>query len=136
MNLIIKLHFTHYLMNSDEDSFLSSQLNSIKYASKGLLLLIKTERNIQIQTVIAIAMTVFGFIMNISPLEWTMQLFAIGLVMATEGINTAIEKLCDYIQPNHDAKIAFIKDVSAGAVLIAALVAICIGLFIYLPRLF
>ena len=52
-----------------------------------------------------------------------------------EGVNTAIEKLSDYIQPQKDPKIGFIKDISAGAVMLVALLAGMAGLIIYIPKL-
>lgn len=64
------------------------------------------------------------------------QILAIGLVLAAESLNTAVEKLCDYLQPDFDKKIGFIKDLSAGAVTFAAIAAIIVGGIIYLPKLF
>ena len=63
-----------------------------------------------------------------------MQILAIGLVISIEGVNTAIEKLSDFIHPNHNPKIGIIKDVSAGAVFIAATCAFVIVLIIYIPK--
>ena len=80
-------------------------------------------------------MTLVGFWLNISKLEWILQIFAIGLVLVAESLNTAIEKLCDYVQPEYDHKIGFIKDISAGAVSFAAIIALVIGSIIYLPKL-
>jgi diacylglycerol kinase (ATP) len=51
-------------------------------------------------------------------------------------MNTAVEKLSDFVQPNHDEKIGFIKDVSAGAVMIVSILASIIGLLIYIPKIF
>ena len=117
-------------------SFLVNRLKSIGFALKGALLLLKTESSIQIQFVIAILMTIAGFYFEISSIEWILQIFAIGLVMSIEGLNTAIEDIADFIHPEHHAKIGFIKDVAAGAVFIAAVATIIIGLLIYIPKLF
>ena len=117
-------------------SFLHRRLRSIGYAFKGILLLIRTEGSIQVQLGIAVLVTIAGFWFDISTLEWCIQLLAIGLVMGVEGLNTAIEKLADYVQPEHDQKIGLIKDIAAGAVFITALVAAIVGLLIYLPKLF
>ena len=119
-----------------KDSFLVNRLKSIGFALKGALLLLKTESSIQIQFVIAILMTIAGFYFEISSIEWILQIFAIGLVMSIEGLNTAIEDIADFIHPEHHAKIGFIKDVAAGAVFIAAVATIIIGLLIYIPKLF
>jgi diacylglycerol kinase (ATP) len=64
------------------------------------------------------------------------QLFAIGLVLSVEGMNTAIEKIADFIHPDYHQKIGFIKDIAAGAVFFAAVIAIIIGLLIYYPYVY
>ena len=73
---------------------------------------------------------------EISTLEWCIQLLAIGLVLAVEGLNTAVEKIADFIHPEYHKKIGVIKDVSAGAVTFAAVIAALIGFIIYIPKLF
>ena len=118
-----------------KESFLKNRIRSVGYALKGMILLLRTEASIQIQFGIAVIMTIAGFYFQISHTEWILQLFAIGLVMGIEGVNTAIEKISDYIQPKNDPKIGFIKDISAGAVMIVSIVASIIGLIIYVPKL-
>lgn len=100
------------------------------------MLLLKTEASIKIQFFIGILVTIAGFYYNISITEWIMQIFAIGLIMSIEGVNTAIEAIADFIHPEHHEKIGLIKDVAAGAVFIAAIAASIIGLLIYLPKIF
>jgi len=119
-----------------KESFLQNRLNGVAYAFKGAFLLIRTERSIKIQLFLGLLMTAAGFYYDISAIEWIVQTMAIGLVLGTEGLNTAIEKLSDYIQPNHDPKIGFIKDISAGAVMMVAVAAAIIGLIIYIPKIF
>ncbi|HSJ12214.1 MAG TPA: diacylglycerol kinase family protein, partial [Gillisia sp.] len=106
------------------------------YAIKGAWILIKTEPSIQVQVVISILVTVAGFYFDITKTEWMFQIFAIGLVLSTEGLNSAIEGIADFIHPDFHSKIGYIKDVAAGAVLFAALIAVIIAGFIYLPYLF
>ena len=120
---------------NEQHGFVSGRIKSLKYALKGLWLLITTEHSIMVQLGIAALMTIVGFWLDISKLEWILQIFAIGIVLVAESLNTAIEKLCDYIQPEYDEKIGFVKDISAGAVSFAAIVAIAIGFIIYLPKL-
>ncbi|WP_066220616.1 diacylglycerol kinase [Formosa haliotis] len=119
-----------------KETFLVNRIKSVGYAYKGAILLLKTESSIKIQFVIALCMTAAGFYFDISPTEWIFQTLAIGLIMTAEGLNTAIEAIADFIHPEHHSKIGFIKDVSAGAVFIAAIAAIIIGFIIYLPKLF
>lgn len=117
------------------ESFLKNRIRSVGFALRGMFLLLRTEASIKIQFFIALLVTAAGFYFEISNTEWILQLFAIGLVMGVEGINTAIEKISDYIQPENDPKIGFIKDISAGAVMIVSIVASIIGLIIYVPKL-
>ncbi len=81
-------------------------------------------------------MTAAGFYFEISNIEWILQLFAIAMVLGIEGLNTAVEKLSDYIQPKFDPKIGLIKDISAGAVMLVSIAATIIGFIIYLPKIF
>ena len=118
------------------DSFIASRLKGVRYAFKGAITLLKTEPSIQVQFVIGIIMTGIGFYFNISPIEWILQVFAIGLVMSIEAVNTAIEEIADFIHPEFHNKIGLIKDIAAGAVCIAAITAIIIGLIIYIPKIF
>jgi len=63
-----------------------------------------------------------------------MQILAFGLVLSVESLNTAVEKVADFIHPEFHEKIGFIKDIAAGAVMFAALAAIAVGLLIYVPK--
>lgn len=119
-----------------KESFLVNRIKSVGFAFKGALLLIRTEASIKIQVVIAVLMTIAGFCFDISITEWILQIFAIAIVLGIEGMNTAVEKIADYIQPEFDVKIGFIKDVSAGAVMLVSIASGIIGLIIYLPKIF
>ena len=121
-------------MKNPKDSFLVDRFKSVKYALKGLWMLLRSENSIKLQFGIGIALTFLGFSMNISTSEWTAQILAIGLVMVAEGLNTSIEKIANFIHPEYHEKIGEIKDISAGAVAIAALVSFVIGFLIYLPK--
>jgi diacylglycerol kinase (ATP) len=119
-----------------KETFLVNRLKSVGYAFKGMLVLVKTESSIKIQLCIAIVITVAGFYFNISKTEWIAQIAMIGLVMSIEGVNTAVEYIADFIHPDHHPKIGLIKDVAAGAVFIASIVATIIAGLIYLPKIF
>ena len=121
-------------MNNQENGFVKGRVKSLKYALRGLWLLVSTEHSIMVQTAIAIMMTLAGWWLDISATEWILQILAIGLVLVAESLNTAVEKICDFIHPDYDKRIGFIKDISAGAVTFAAITAIIIGLIIYLPK--
>lgn len=122
-------------MKHQQTSFISGRIKSVTYAVKGFYLLITTEHSIMVQLTISALMCLLGFYLKISAIEWMFQILAIGLVLTAESLNTAIEAICDYIQPNFDKKIGFIKDIAAGAVTFAALTAVVVGAIIYLPKL-
>ncbi|MFT5078869.1 MAG: diacylglycerol kinase, partial [Candidatus Azotimanducaceae bacterium] len=66
--------------------------------------------------------------------EWMIQIFAIGLVMTAEGLNTASEEIANFVHPDFHNKIGYIKDVAAGAVFFAAIAAMVIAGIIYFPK--
>ena len=117
-----------------DNSFLSGRLKSVTYAFNGAIKLITTEHSVMVQFSIAVLMTIAGFYFNITATEWLFQTLSIGMVICIEGLNTAIEKIADFIHPNYHARIGFIKDISAGAVFFAAITAIIVGLIIYIPK--
>ncbi|MBD0849707.1 diacylglycerol kinase [Maribacter arenosus] len=119
-----------------KESFLQNRIRGVGFALKGALLLIKTEASIKAQVFIAMVATAAGFYFDITTTEWMFQIFAIGLVLGVEGLNTAIEKLADFVHPDFDAKIGFIKDISAGAVMLVSITACIVGLIIYIPKIF
>ncbi len=69
-------------------------------------------------------------------MEWIAIVFAIGFVFVVEVINTVIENITDFISPDENFSIKKIKDMSAGAVLISAIIAVVIGLIVFLPKVF
>ena len=121
-------------MKDPEDGFLKGRLKSLKFALRGAWLLITTEHSIMVQFSIGILVTILGFFMNLTSTEWMFQSLAIGMVLVAESLNTGIEKLCDFVHPDYHKKIGFIKDISAGAATFAAIIAVIIGLIIYLPK--
>lgn len=121
-------------MKNPNDNFLQGRIRSLKFAIRGAWLLITTEHSIMVQFSIAVLMTVLGFMMQLSATEWMVQTLAIGMVLVAESLNTGIEKLSDFVHPDYHKRIGFIKDISAGAATFAAVIAIIIGLLIYLPK--
>lgn len=117
-------------------TFITNRLKAFKYAFKGAWLLLKNEPSFQVQSGVGLLVILAGFYFNISSTEWMIQLLAIALVLSIEGLNTAIEKIADFIHPDFHLKIGDIKDVSAGAVTVSAIIAAIIGLIIYIPKIF
>jgi diacylglycerol kinase (ATP) len=117
-----------------DNTFFTGRIKSVSFAAKGAFKLITTEHSVIVQFSIGILITIAGFYFNITRTEWLFQTLAIGFVMSIEGLNTAVEKMADFIHPDYHKRIGFIKDIAAGAVFFAALTAIAIGLIIYLPK--
>jgi len=117
-----------------DNTFFSGRLKSVSFAIKGAVKLITTEHSVMVQFTLGILMTIAGFYFNITKTEWLFQILSIGLVMSIEGLNTAVEKVADFIHPDYHERIGFIKDIAAGAVLFAAFTAIAIGIIIYAPK--
>ncbi|HRE78777.1 MAG TPA: diacylglycerol kinase family protein [Flavobacterium sp.] len=118
-----------------DNSFFIGRLKSIVYAFKGAYKLLSTEHSVMVQFSLGIIVTLAGFYFDISKSEWLIQTLCIGLVLSIEGLNTAVEKVADFVHPNYHEKIGFIKDIAAGAVFFAALTAIAVGMIIYVPYL-
>ncbi|MGB7786425.1 MAG: diacylglycerol kinase family protein [Salinimicrobium sp.] len=116
--------------------FITGRIRGGGYAIKGAWLLIRHEPSIQVQFIISIFVTIAGFYFDITATEWMLQLLSIGLVMAAEGLNTAVENIADFVHPDFHTKIGRIKDVAAGAVFFAAVVASIVGGVIYIPYIF
>lgn len=116
-----------------DHTFVTGRLKSLKFALLGAYKLVTTEHSIMVQFSLGILVTIAGFYFEISKTEWLFQTAAIGLVLSIEGLNTAVEKIADFIHPGFHERIGFIKDIAAGAVFFAAMTALTIGAIIYIP---
>ncbi|MDN3619086.1 MULTISPECIES: diacylglycerol kinase family protein [Polaribacter] len=122
-------------MKNPNDSFIRGRLRSFKFALRGMWLLMTTEDSIKAQLFVAVLATILGFYFNISNIEWMFQFIVIGLVLVAEALNTAIEKVADFVHPDYHEKIGFIKDIAAGAPSFAAFTSLIIAGFIYIPKI-
>jgi len=111
-----------------------SIISSFKYAVMGILSAFRSERNMWIHLAAAILVLICGFIFRISHLEWGLVIFSIALVITTEMVNTTMEYLVNVIKEERSESVRRIKDISAAAVLIAALAAVTIGGIVFLPK--
>ncbi len=110
--------------------------NTFKNARKGMRLVLKSERNIRIHFVAAVFVLVLGFILEFSALKISVLLLAIGLVVASEMLNSAIEFSLDAIFHNRYSKmVGMAKDISAGAVMFVTIIAVIIGALIFIPEI-
>jgi diacylglycerol kinase (ATP) len=122
-------------MKNPNDGFLRGRVRSLKFAFKGLWILMSTEDSIKAQLFFALIATILGFVFDISEMEWAVQCLAIGLVLVAEAANSAIEEVADFIHPEFHVKIGLIKDIAAGAPTFAALISLIIAAIIYVPKI-
>ena len=108
---------------------------SFKKASQGMKIGIREEQTFKIQIVAATLVLGLMFYFPLQALERAILILTIIVVLGLELINSQIERVLDFLQPNHDPKIKRIKDLSAAAVLLASLGSIVIALLIFLPYL-
>ena len=116
--------------------FIKQRMTSFKNAFNGILIVLKKEVNFKIQLCIALLTVLLGFYVGLSPQEWLWITACSGSVLAFEAFNTAIERMVDLAEPNHNRLAGLIKDICAGAVLIASVTAMIIGLVIFIPKFF
>ena len=123
-------------MGSNKEPFsLKKRIRSFGYAFRGLRDLFIYEHNAWIHLTAAVCAVALGFIYKISSIEWIALCGVIGFVFAMEIINSAIEKLADVVSPQKNEKIRLVKDLSAAAVLVSAIIAVIVGLLIFLPKI-
>ena len=122
-------------MQKAKNGFLKGRLKAVTYAFRGFKILISSEDSFKAQFCVGLFTIILGFIFKISIIEWMIQLIAIALVLVAEACNTMVEKLADFVNPNYNKNIGVIKDIGAGAALIAAIIALIIGCIIYIPKI-
>lgn len=111
-------------------------INSFKYAFQGILVSLKTEKNMKIHMIIMVLVMIAGMIFKISKIEWMICIILFVIVIAGELLNTSIETIVDMIMPEKNEKAKIAKDVAAGAVLVLAIGAVIIGFIIFIPKIY
>lgn len=119
----------------NEGFTLRKRLRSFKFAGNGIRLLIAHEHNAWIHCFAAVCVTIAGWSIGLSSIEWIAIVFAIAMVLAAEAVNSSIEALTDLVSPGYNEAIKRTKDLAAGAVLILAIGAAIIGLIIFVPKI-
>lgn len=107
------------------------QLRSFKNAFKGIIAAFVTEGHMRFHFVAAFFVLLFAYISKMDTTQWSVLIVTIGAVFSAELINTAIEELCDLYSTEHNPLIGKIKDIAAGAVLVASIAAIGVALFLF-----
>jgi diacylglycerol kinase (ATP) len=114
---------------------IAARRRSVTYAVQGIVALIRHEHNARLHLAATLGVLLAAWRLHCTGAEMRWLLIAIGLVWMAEAFNTAIEVLCDLVQPGFHPQVKRIKDLAAGAVLLAALTAALIGATIVWPHL-
>lgn len=114
---------------------MKKRLKSFGFAFRGIFEIVRREANFQIHIAAAIIVIVSGFIFKLNQKEWLIIILTIAFVMVAEMLNSAIERIVDLVHPDRHKLAGRIKDISAGAVLLAALAAVVVGLIIFIPKI-
>ncbi|MGO4289435.1 diacylglycerol kinase family protein [Chitinophaga sp. RAB17] len=118
------------------NSYISKRLASFGYAFNGIGAFLRSEPHARIHAIATLVVVAAGCWYKIATPEWIWIILATALVWTTEMLNTVVEKIMDHLSPQLHPKVKFIKDVAAGAVLIAAIAAAIIGAVIFIPYMF
>lgn len=110
-------------------------IRSFRFAVRGIIDLFRFENNAKFHLLAAVLVVAAGFWLGLTTLEWVAVTTQIGLVLMAEGFNTALEKLADRVTTERDPLIRAAKDLSSGAVLIVGIMALAVGLLIFVPKL-
>jgi len=111
------------------------QLRSFGYAWKGIRCCVGKEQNLSFHLIATVLTVIAGFLLDIARTDWMIVILCIGVVIAAELFNTAIEKLVDLVSPQQHPVAGQVKDIAAGAVLVCAATATIIGLIVFIPYL-
>jgi len=122
-------------MTKDQKFSLRSRIKSFYYAGIGIKQFFRQEHNARIHLAAAVVVGVLAWWLKVSHAEAIALTIVTGLVWVTEMLNTCIEKAMDMITTDYHPQVKIIKDLAAGAVLIAAIIAIIVGSFIFIPKI-
>jgi diacylglycerol kinase (ATP) len=112
-----------------------SRIRSFGFAIGGIGRFIRNEHNARIHVVATVSVIVAAVAFKVSHAEAIALTFAVGLVWVTEMLNTCLERTLDFISRGIHPEIKFVKDLAAGAVLVASLTALVTGLIIFIPKI-
>ena len=111
------------------------KLIGFSFAFNGIKEVIKTEHNFRIHIITTFFIVLLGLFFNITAFEWISIWLVVSLVLILEMINSVIERIMDFLSPDHHPIVGQIKDITAGAVLVAAITSAIIGAIIFLPKI-
>ena len=113
---------------------IAARLRSFRYAIRGLRFLLQSQQNAWIHLLATVCVITAGVSFRLPGTEWCMIVLAMTVVWVAESLNTAIECLVDLVSPETQPLAGRAKDVAAGAVLLSAIGASLVGVFVFLPH--
>ena len=122
-------------MKTKQFSF-RARARSFRYAWEGVHSFFAQEHNAWIHLAASITVFIAAWIVNVSGKEMVLLILATGLVWVAEIFNTAIEHAIDFVSPGYHPAVKRIKDISAAAVLVAAVISVITGAYVFIPKLF
>ena len=108
---------------------------SFAIGAAGLAHAIRSEQNMRLHCLIAVAVAVAGFVFQVAAWEWVALVLSIGLVISAECLNTALERLADRVSPQKHPLLGQAKDCGSAAVLVLAITAAVVGCIVFGPKL-
>ena len=115
---------------------LKARGQSFRYAYDGIISFFTTQHNAIIHFCFTMVAFIAALVFRISMNEWIALVMVVGFVWFAEIFNTAVEAMMDHLSPHKHPAVKYIKDVSAAAVLVAAITAFIVGSIIFLPKFF
>ena len=106
---------------------------SFRYAVRGMMKTLREEQNLHIQSAAAIFVVIMGAYFGLTRIEWIALILVIGLVIIMEVVNSAIERVTDVLKPRLNTYVKEIKDIMAAAVMLASIIAVLVGLIVFIP---
>lgn len=111
-------------------------LKSFAFAFQGVVTALRTQQNMRIHLLAVLVVTISGVFLELAAIEWSVIALTFGLVLVAEMMNTAFEFLVDMVSPEHNEKAGMVKDIAAGAVLLAAIIATVVAVYIFGNKIF
>lgn len=131
MRLLGRFEVKRILRNQGKSKF----SESVGHALDGIQYTACHERNFRIEILFAIMVSIASFIFQVSLVEWCQLVLVIGMVLALEMVNTAIERCVDLVTKDYKELAKIAKDVSAGAVFVMSMFSVVLGILIFLPKI-
>ena len=131
MKLLGRLKIRKILKKQGKSNF----FESVGHAMDGIEYTVNHERNFKIEIIFAIVVTIASFLLKVSLIEWGILVLVIGIVLALEMINTAIERCVDLVTKDYKELAKYAKDVAAGSVFVMSIFSIIIGIIIFMPKI-